>query len=246
MTDHRVFQSGHLSFPHGFWGRSGGVSPAPWDSLNCGLGSDDKPERVIENRDRIRGWLGANSLQNCWQTHSSTVHFIDAPLTERPKGDGLVTKTPGLAIAALAADCVPVLWEDAEAGIIGACHAGWRGAVGGILEATHATMVEHGAKTIRASIGPCIGPQSFEVQSDFETAVLDQDADAADFFLRTDKLRFDLPRYVANRLSNLGVQTDLANIDTYTRSDQLFSYRYSQHHGLDDFGRNLSAIVIPE
>lgn len=245
MTDHRVFQSSLLQTPHGFWGRSGGVSPAPWDSLNCGLGSDDEPERVKENRDRIRRWLGADAIQNCWQTHSSTVHFINGPLTERPKGDGLVTKTPGLALAALAADCVPVLWEDLEAGVIGACHAGWRGAVGGILEATHSVMVQHGASDIRAAIGPCIGPQSFEVQSDFEVAVLEQDPEATDYFIRTEKLYFDLPRYVARRLSKLGVATDTANIDTYTQPETLFSYRYSCHNGQADFGRNLSAILLP-
>lgn len=245
MSKHRVFQSEELRTPHGFWGRSGGVSPAPWDSLNCGLGSQDDRKHVIENRTRVRDWLGADALQNCWQIHSDTAYFIDAPLKERPRGDALVTRTPGLAIAAMAADCVPVLWEDTEAGVIGACHAGWRGAVGGILEATFDLMVKHGGRTIRAAVGPCIGPQSFEVQSDFEEAVLKLDPDAEAMFIRSDKIHFDLPAYVAKRLSKLGVQADVANMDTYTQPDRLFSYRYSQHNEQADFGRNISAIMLP-
>ncbi|WP_298912153.1 peptidoglycan editing factor PgeF [uncultured Algimonas sp.] len=245
MTDHRVHHSAHLRVPHGFWGRAGGVSPPPWDSLNCGLGSEDARSNVEENRDRVRRWLGAAALQNCWQTHSATAHLIDAPLPERPKGDGLVTRTPGLALAALAADCVPVLWEDAEAGVVGACHAGWRGAVGGILEATHDLMVRQGARDIRAAIGPCIGPRSFEVRSDFETAVLDQDRDADAFFVRGGKLHFDLPAYVRARLAKLGVEAAPSRHDTYAEPDRLFSYRHSLHNGKSDFGRNISAIMLP-
>lgn len=246
MTDHCVFQSTTLHAPHGFWGRSGGVSPAPWNSLNCGLGSDDDPDRVLENRKRVRDWLGADAIQNCWQTHSNIAHFIDGPLKERPKGDALVTRTPGLALAALAADCVPVLWEDLDAGVIGACHAGWRGAVGGILEATCELMMKQGGRTIRAAIGPCIGRQSFEVQSDFEQAVLKLDPEAEPLFRRTDRLHFDLPAYVAFRLSKLGIEADVAEIDTYSHPDRLFSYRYSQHNGQSDFGRNISAIILQD
>ncbi|MEM7729037.1 MAG: peptidoglycan editing factor PgeF [Pseudomonadota bacterium] len=245
MTDHRVFETAHLRAPHGFWGRAGGVSPSPWDSLNCGLGSKDDPARVRENRDRVRRWLGAEGLQNCWQTHSATAHFIDAPLTERPKGDGLVTRTPGLAIAALAADCVPVLLEDFDKGVVGACHAGWRGAVGGILDATVSLMREHGATAIRAAIGPCIGPESFEVQADFRKAALSADPATKDFFIQRDGMYFDLPAYVAARLSGLGVDAVVSGMDTYTAPDTLFSYRLSQHTGQSDFGRNISAIMLP-
>ncbi|MGB3456653.1 MAG: peptidoglycan editing factor PgeF [Litorimonas sp.] len=240
-----MFQSASLRSPHGFWGRQGGVSPAPWNSLNCGLGSKDDPANVLENRDRVRRWLGADVLQNCWQTHSATAHFIDGPLSNRSKGDGLVTRTRGLAIAALAADCVPVLFEDRSGEVIGACHAGWRGAVGGILEATYALMLDHGAEEIRAAVGPCIGPGSFEVQEDFRETVLSQDKRAESFFIDEDRLRFDLPAYVAHRLDDLGVTADVCGIDTYTSPERLFSYRLSQHTGQSDFGRNISAIMLP-
>jgi hypothetical protein len=243
--DHRVFISDVLRVPHGFWGRNGGVSPAPWNSLNCGLGSNDDTENVLENRDRVRRWLGADALQNCWQTHSKLAHFIRAPLPARPKGDGLVTDTPGLAVAALAADCVPILFEDVNAGLVGACHAGWRGAVGGIVEATHAMMVRNGAMDIRAAIGPSIGPRSFEVQADFEATVMQQDPNADRFFRRGETLFFDLPSYLSAKLDHLGVLHDSADLDTYTETDRLFSYRRSQHSGQSDFGRNISAIILP-
>ncbi len=246
MEDFRVHSSTLLRSPHGFWGRAGGVSPAPWNTLNCGLGSDDAPENVLENRDRVRRWLGADSLQNCWQIHSPTAHFIDAPLDERPKGDGLVTTTPGLAIAALAADCVPILFEDLDAGVVGACHAGWRGAVGGVMDATVELMAQHGATEIKAAVGPCIGPASFEVRQDFRSAVLDADPLAEGHFIDGDSLHFNLPAYVAARLSRLGVTHDVAHIDTYTQPERLFSYRKSQHTGQSDFGRNISAIRLPD
>lgn len=245
MTDHRVHHSDVLQNPHGFWGRDGGVSPAPWDSLNCGLGSDDARSNVIENRDRVRCWLGAKALQNCHQIHSASAHLMDAPLDVPPEGDGLVTTRPGLAIAALAADCVPILFEDSQAGVIGACHAGWRGAVGGIIEATFALMQDQGAKTVRAAVGPCIGPNSFEVQADFETAVLELHPDAKVFFRRGESLHFDLPAFVSHRLSTLGVKHSLSGYDSYAEPERLFSFRYSQHTGKSDFGRNISAIMLP-
>lgn len=245
MNDHRVHHCQTLRVPHGFWGRSGGVSPPPYDSLNCGLGSNDLRNNVLNNRDRVRRWLKADALQNCFQIHSAHAHFIDGPLDERPHGDGLVTATPGLALAALAADCVPVLFEDVDTGLIGACHAGWRGAVGGIIEATHALMADRGATSIRAAVGPCIGPQSFEVQSDFETAVLDADPSATSFFRRAGTLYFDLPAYVVAKLVALGIDASVSGRDSYAEPDQLFSYRYSQHTEQSDYGRNISAIVLP-
>ena len=249
MTPHATHSS--LQNPHGFFGRRGGVSDPPYDSLNCGLGSDDDPANVRENRDRVRRTLGADALQTCHQIHSATALFIDAPLDHRPRADGLVTRTPGLALGALHADCTPVLFE--ADGIIGACHAGWRGAVTGITDATVALMREHGASDIRAVIGPTISLQSYEVGEDFRTEALAHDPDAAPFFHAEPSgsrpwigsgLHFDLPAYVAHRLTRAGVAVADLDLCTYAAPQAFFSYRYNTHHGIEDYGRNISAVML--
>ena len=236
---------------HGFFGRVGGVSRTPYDSLNCGLGSDDAPASVRENRDRVRRALGADALQTCHQIHSATAIFIDAPLDHRPRADGLVTRTPGLALGALHADCTPVLFEGD--GIVGACHAGWRGAVTGITDATISLMRENGATHIRAVIGPTISLQSYEVGEDFRTAAMTHAPDTEPFFRDTpsgdrpwigEGLHFDLPAYVAHRLAREGVEVAILDACTYAEPDRYFSYRYNTHHGIADYGRNISAIVL--
>ncbi|MGB0478911.1 MAG: polyphenol oxidase family protein, partial [Parvibaculales bacterium] len=147
---------------HGFFTRQGGVSTGLYESLNTGLGSEDARTRVLENRDRVRQYLGATALATAYQTHSTVTAFIDAP-QEAIKADALVTKTSGLAIGALAADCAPVLLSDTQNGIIGAAHSGWRGAFDGILASVAATMRENGGKHIAAVIGPCISKKAYEV-----------------------------------------------------------------------------------
>ena len=244
-----------LRNPHGFFGRRGGVSMGPYTSLNCGLGSDDHTQNVRENRERVRGQIGADDLQTCHQVHSATALFIDTPLEHRPKADGLVTMTPGLALGALHADCTPVLLE--ADGMVGACHAGWRGAVSGITEATVALMRQHGAREIRAVIGPTISLESYEVGEDFRESALAQSPDSEAFFHDAprarpqndrpwigDRLHFDLPAFVQHRLETQDVEVTRLELCTYAAPTRYFSYRYNAHHGLGDYGRNISAIAL--
>ena len=247
----------HLTHPslrsrHGFFGSRGGVSQGMYASLNCGFGSDDAPANVAENRNRVRASLRADALQTCHQVHSSRAVLVDAQ-GECPEADGLVTTTPGLALGTLSADCAPVLLESADGAVVGACHAGWRGAVAGITDATVELMRERGARGIRAVVGPSISLESYEVGGDFQRAVLEQDAGAGAFFHLApagarpwvgEGVHFDLPNYVVARLRRLGVEAEWVGACTYTEGDRWFSYRRNTHRGLRDYGRDLSAIVI--
>lgn len=239
---------------HGFFGRDGGVSTGLYAALNCGLGSQDDRERVMENRRRVAAALGDASwpVVTLYQTHSATARIVTGPQdgANLPKADAVVSATPGVVVGALAADCCPVLFADPQAKVVAAAHAGWRGAVGGILESTVATMQEAGAQRGRivAAIGPCIGLAAYEVGPEFEAEVVALDTANACFFSRRAKdarPHFDLPGYVLARLTGL----DLAHIEnatrcTYENESEFFSYRRSCHRKEPDYGRQISAIVV--
>ena len=239
---------------HAFFGRRGGVSEGLYASLNCGFGSGDEAARVAENRTRALGGieLEASRLVTAYQIHSNTVAQVDRPWSheDAPKADAMVTKVPGLALGILTADCVPVLLADSEAGVIGAAHAGWRGALDGILEAVVAAMAELGARreAIVAGIGPAISQRSYEVGPEFPEPFLNKDAGNADFFRassRAGHFMFDLKGYVARRLGAAQVaNVQLLPHDTCAEDSRFFSYRRSCLRGEGDYGRGLSAIYL--
>jgi len=239
---------------HGFFGRRGGVSEGIYASLNCGVGSRDDPAAVQENRARAAGHLGARKLLSAYQVHGTTAIVVDEDsfAGARPKADALVTATRGLAIGVLTADCAPILLADARAGVVGAVHAGWRGALAGVAEAALDAMEGLGAarRHIHAAVGPCIGPQAYEVGPEFEVELLAHDPANARFFARKGgagqtRPTFDLPAYVAHRLRAAGVSVvATAMVCNYTAHDEFFSYRRSQKRGETDYGRQISAIVL--
>ncbi len=240
---------------HGFFTRQGGISEGIYASLNCGLGSNDDKALVHENRRRAMRELGLteNVLRTVYQIHSANVVTVSdgANNTAASKADALVSALPGVALGVLAADCAPVLMADAENGVIGATHAGWRGAVSGVIEATVEAMVGLGAapSQITAVVGPCISQDSYEVGAEFSQAFQDQDAANHRFFApgtRDGHLQFDLAGYVMSRLAAAGVTASSAlGADTYADED-LFSYRRTCHRGEPDYGRNLSVITLDE
>lgn len=232
---------------HGFFGREGGVSTGIYASLNAGTGSNDDAQAVAENRHRIAGAFGADALIGVHQVHSPDAVFVTAPWTaERPHADALVTTTPGLVLSVLTADCAPVLLADANAGVIAAAHAGWKGAIGGVLDATVALMREHGAREIKAAIGPTIHQPSYEVGPEFEANFLAADPANARFFApgASGKAHFDLPAFCAARLAALGVAAETLPHDTYTAPDRWHSCRRAAHRGEPDYGRNCAAIAL--
>jgi YfiH family protein len=239
---------------HGFFTRKGGVSGLLYSSLNCGPGSSDEPSHVGENRARVAKHLGAAEPEvvTLYQTHSATALAVEGPFPAngRPKADALVTRTPGLAIGALTADCAPVLFADPEARVVGAAHAGWRGAAAGILEAAIAEMERLGGRRARifAAIGPSINQAAYEVGPEFKAALIDGNLDNARFFDQSEpnaRPHFDLPGYVESRLGAAG----LAGIErqspcTYANESLFYSFRRSKHRGEADYGRQISAIVV--
>ena len=231
---------------HGFFTRQGGVSTGLYESLNTGLGSEDARARVLENRDRVRQYLGATALATAYQTHSTVTAFIDAP-QEAIKADALVTKTSGLAIGALAADCAPVLLSDTQNGIIGAAHSGWRGAFDGILASVAATMRENGGKHIAAVIGPCISKKAYEVGPEFIARFESNYADDLDLFTPSKKSghhMFDLPSFVQRQLARVDIEAHIINACTYADEARFFSYRRTTHRNEADYGRQMSAICL--
>lgn len=237
---------------HGFFTRLGGVSEGIYASLNCGPGSRDAPDNVAENRARATRLLGADSLIGVYQKHSSTAVVAKKLWSDAkaPEADAIVTSKPGIAICVLTADCAPVLLCDPEARVVGAAHAGWRGALSGIVEATVEAMVGLGAKPGRivAAIGPAISQGAYEVGHDYKDRFLAEDKNSECFFVideGSEEPHFDLPGYVAERLARSGVsETHDLGLCTYYDETRLFSYRRSQHHGEDDYGRQISAIVL--
>ena len=239
-----------LGVPHGFFGRQGGVSTGPYDSLNVGAGSNDDPACVAQNKLRIQRTLGATDLATVHQVHSGKAVLMEgAPSEPRPRADAMVTRTPGLALMVLAADCVPVLL--AGDGIVAAAHAGWRGSLAGVLEATVALIAREGSSpgALRVAIGPHL--RHFEVGDDLYDAVTGAHPEAARFFVpaaRRGKRLYDHTAFCLSRLVAAGVdpqRIDDVGGDTGSQRDGLFSYRASRRAGEPDYGRNGSAVCLP-
>ncbi len=237
---------------HGFFGRRGGVSEGIYASLNGGPGSGDARDRVEENRRRVAHSLGSHSLVNTHQCHSAEAVRVTTPwaLGAGPKADGLVTDRRDVALAILTADCAPVLLADAQAGVIGAAHAGWRGAIGGIIEATIAQMLDLGARRQRicAAIGPAISQAHYEVGPEFTARFLEADPRNARFFIPAERPQhhyFGLEDYVGERLRTAGVgRIEPLGVCTYGQTQDFFSYRRNTHAGTSEYGRQLSAIAL--
>jgi YfiH family protein len=239
---------------HGFLTRRGGVSAGLYASLNCGLGSKDDQSAVVENRSRAlrSAGLDPDTLSTAYQVHSAKVAVVGADWdeTQRPQVDGLVTQTRGKSLGILTADCVPVLFADPEAGIIGASHAGWKGAIGGVLQETVATMERLGAQRarIQAGIGPAIAQKSYEVGPEFPQAFIDRDRANARFFTTSARCRhfmFDLTGFVAQELKALGLgSVTAAGNDTCAEADDFFSYRRTTLAKEPDYGRQISVIGL--
>lgn len=239
-------------FPHGFLGRRGGVSVGECAGLNVGYGSNDDREAIGGNRRlAVTAILTGAELATVHQVHSAEVVVASGawPQDQRPRADAMVTDRPNLLIGILTADCAPVLFADHHAVVVGAAHAGWRGALAGVTDSTVAAMERLGARRedIRAAVGPCIARQSYEVDEAFRTRFLDSDPDNARFFVTgpAGKPHFDLESYVVHRLIAAGVgEVEALNLDTYADPDRFFSYRRANHRGEADYGRQLSAIAI--
>lgn len=239
---------------HRFFTRHGGVSSGLYSSLNCGYGSADPPENVRENRRRVAEHFGLDEpdLQTVHQIHSTDVLTVADDRWSSPgapKADGLVTDRPGVVLGVLAADCAPVLMADDDAGVIGACHAGWKGALGGVADATIAAMEKLGARRdrIQVAIGPCIGSASYEVGPEFPIPFAAQDKGNAAFFRnarRDGHFMFDLPGYLVHRIARTGVSVTATGHDTLSSTDDFFSYRRNTLQGVRDYGRGLSAIAL--
>lgn len=241
---------------HGFFGRQGGHSEGIFASLNCGLGSGDDPNLVTKNREEAARRLGATptNLVTGYQIHSADCLAIDgsAVQRERQKADGFATKTPNVLLGILTADCAPVLFADPINHVVGAAHAGWRGAWTGIVESVISAMERLGAErnNICAAIGPCIAQASYEVGPEFVSRFTENESEHAIFFrpaTRTDHALFDLPGFVAKKLEESGVaEIDRCDrqADTYGDPDRFFSYRRCCHKNEEDYGRHLSAIMI--
>ena len=238
---------------HAFFTREGGVSDGIYGSLNGGLGSKDSPENVRENRSRMAAALGVAPTRflTCYQIHSPNVAVAEAPWAREatPEADAIVTRTPGLAIGVLTADCGPVLFADGEAGVIGAAHSGWKGALGGVLEATVTAMEKLGAKRerIRAALGPLIRQDNYEVGPEFVVRYIAADPDNTRYFApsaKQDHAMFDLPSYIAARLSRARVAFEDLQLCTYADPQRFFSYRRTTHRAEPDYGRHVNAIVL--
>ena len=248
LADKRWLAAG---IQHGFFTRRGGVSSGDYDSLNGGIGSSDAPHLVRQNRGRAAAALGLTTQQiaGLYQVHGSKV--VEAAPDRRPEADGLITSQTQLGLMILAADCVPVLLADTKAGIIAACHAGWRGALAGILEASLTAMLEKGADlaNISCRIGPAIAAASYQIGPDMRDALLAGGAQADPFIqpdsAALDKYLFDLPGFVADRAHRAGLE-DIAECgcDTYSDSDKWFSHRRATHQNRPDTGRLMALISL--
>jgi polyphenol oxidase len=243
--------SGLPGIHHGFFTRVGGVSTGIYAGLNCGLGSNDDPALVLENRRRVANHLyaGASEVLTLHQIHSANAVVVDRPVAraDLPKADAAVTRTRGLVLGTLAADCAPVLFADPVAGVIAAAHAGWRGAVGGIIESTITTMETLGATRahIRACVGPCINQHSYEVGEDFRAHLLTDDQAFLASMGANQTVHFDLPGFVLARLMRAGIaNSERQSPCTYDNESLFFSFRRTSHRNEADYGRQISAIVL--
>ena len=240
-----------ITVAHGFFTRRGGVSEGPFASLNCSLSGADDRDAVMENRARVARAIGARPerLMGATQVHGAAVAVVTEPWAhgEGPRADALVSARPGLALGIVTADCAPVLFHDRARGVIGAAHAGWRGAAGGVLEATLVAMRELGAVDIVASVGPCIGAASYEVAADMRDAVLAQDPAGVRWFetgARAGHWRFDLAGFCVARLRAAGAEADQVAADTLADADRFFSHRRRTLAGGGPIGHQISAIVL--
>jgi len=238
---------------HGFFTRQGGVSTGLFEGLNTGLGSSDDPAAVAENRRRIAAWFGRgpDDLAACYQIHSAITRVADGPWRgERPEGDATATSTSGVVCAVLTADCAPVLLADAEAGVVAAVHAGWKGALGGVVHSAVSAMEALGARPGRtvAVVGPCIAQASYEVGADFEERFAHHDPGSEGFFqpgAASDQRMFDLPGFVLWRLEQAGVgEAAWTGDDTCIDETRFYSNRRAYQRGEPDFGRLMSAISL--
>ena len=241
--------SGIPGIRHGFFGRRGGVSTGDYDSLNVGEGSADVPRHIAENRARVSAAIGARWLLSCYQVHSPHVVRVTGPWVERPNADAMVTDQPDYGLCVLSADCTPVLFADAEAGVIGAAHAGWKGALAGVLLRTVEAMEALGAQRgrIRAAIGPTIGQASYEVGPEFRDSFLGGDAASADLFVpgKGDRFQFDLPGFCQRQLGAAEIgRVENLGLDTCELEEIYFSNRRRNLRGEADYGRNASVIAI--
>lgn len=258
FLQHSLFTAGEGRIAHGFFTKNGGVSDGLYRSLNCGVGSSDKPENILENRRRVADAFDTtpDRLLTLHQVHGDRCIVADQPydsVNNRPQADAIVTDKPGLMIGVLTADCAPVLFhghtKDGRS-VIGAAHAGWGGALKGVLESTVARMEELGADkaTLSAVVGPCIGPKTYEVSENFRDPFVLQDMKNARFFVPAERpghLMFDLPAYCQRRLLLAGVPGIAAlGRDTCAEDADFFSFRRSTHHKEPDYGRQVSAIMI--
>jgi YfiH family protein len=236
---------------HGFFTRRCGASSGVFAGLNCGQGSSDQSEIVEINRGRVADAMAvaADDLVTVHQVHSAQVVQVDAALPQRPKADAMVTATPGLALGILTADCQPVLFADHSAGVIGAAHAGWRGALDGVLEATLEAMEALGAQRADtlAVIGPTISQRAYEVGPEFLDAFMADDIDNQRFFAngQGDRYLFDLPAFGLHKLRSIGVgHAEWTRHCTYSDPDRFYSYRRTTHNGEADYGRLISVIRL--
>jgi YfiH family protein len=240
-------------FPHGFLGRRGGVSTGELAGLNVGYGSKDGRAEIGENRRRaIEAIKIGAELVTVHQVHSSDAVTVEHswPHEARPHADAMVTARPGLLLGILTADCAPVLFADVEAGVVGAAHAGWRGALAGVTDSAIAAMEKLGARRdhIHAAVGPCIAQPSYEVDDAFLDRFVDDDPDNRRFFIDgpAGKPRFDLEAYVVHRLIAAGVgEVEALNLDTYADEGRFYSFRRATHRGEPDYGRQVSLIGLP-
>ncbi len=246
-----ITSSGLAPVRHGFFGRAGGASSGVFHGLNCGYGSSDQHEAVTINRSRAAAALGVEpeALVGVHQVHSADVVTVEAAGGPIPKADALVTATPGIALSVLTADCQPVLFADAANGVIGAAHAGWKGALAGVLDATVAAMEALGARRdhVHAVIGPAISQRAYEVGPEFFESFMDADPAYGRFFVngKGDRLLFDLPGFGLHRLRAAGVrQAEWTRHCTYADPARFYSYRRSVHAREADYGRLIAAIRL--
>jgi polyphenol oxidase len=254
MTLESLLLSSVPGIRHAFFTRAGGVSSGIYAGLNAGLGSQDEPQNVHENRRRMAATLDVapEKLLTLHQVHSPDVVVVTEPwpTTARPKADAMVTKVPGIALGVSAADCGPVLMVDPKAQVIGAAHAGWKGALGGVVEATIEAMEAQGASRdgIIVGLGPMLRQRNYEVGMEFVARFEEADADNARFFSSASRhghAMFDLPSYIQARLSAAGVlMVDDIDLCTYADEDSFFSYRRATHRKEPDYGRHVHAIVL--
>ncbi|MEA3013107.1 MAG: purine-nucleoside/S-methyl-5-thioadenosine phosphorylase / adenosine deaminase [Sphingomonadales bacterium] len=255
MSGVEIIRAASLAgLPHGFLGRRGGVSTGAYAGLNVGLGSDDDRDAIHENRRRAAAAVAPGAaLVTVHQVHSPGALYAAAPWPDdaRPKADAIVTDRPGLVLGILTADCTPVLLADREAGVIGAAHAGWKGAFSGVIESVVAAMAARGARRerIAAAIGPVIARKSYEVDEAFLRRFAEADPANERFFTpgRAGHHQFDIEAYVLARLAEAGVtRAEALGLDTYADAERFYSYRRATHKSEPSYGRQISLIALPE